>query len=103
MDGTPAARPTNTQQAQLQALYEEMRPHGLFPLWEVLHALVTPTPRSPARAHLWPYAPARDLLLRAGDLISAEQAERRVLILQPVWKVAGRPTFEPAREIPGST
>src|SRR3712207_9429849 len=83
MDGTtPAHAAANTQQAQLQALYAEMRPHGLHPLWEVLHALVTPTPRSPARAHLWPYAPARDLLLRAGDLISAEQAERRVLILE---------------------
>ena len=83
MDGTPAsAHAATTQQAQLQALYAEMRPHGLFPLWEVLHALVTPTPRSPARAHLWAYAPARDLLLRAGDLISAEQAERRVLILE---------------------
>jgi len=80
MDGTPAHG--NTQQAQLQSLYAEMRPHGLFPLWEVLHALVTPTPRSPAQAHHWPYAPARDLLLRAGDLISAEQAERRVLILE---------------------
>lgn len=84
MDGIPAnaTHAANTQQAQLQSLYAEMRPHGLHPLWEVLHALVTPTPRSPAQAHLWPYAPARDLLLRAGDLISAEQAERRVLILE---------------------
>ena len=82
MDGTPAAHAANTQQARLQALYAEMRPHGLHPLWEVLHALVTPTPRSPAKAHRWAYAPARDFLLRAGDLISAEQAERRVLILE---------------------
>ena len=82
MDGSTPAHTANTQQAQLQSLYAEMRPHGLFPLWEVLHALVTPTPRSPARAHRWAYAPARDLLLRAGDLISAEQAERRVLILE---------------------
>ena len=38
--------------------------------------------RSAARAHRWSYGPARDYLLRAGDLISAEQAERRVLILE---------------------
>ena len=83
MDGTPAsAHAANTQQAQLQSLYAEMRPQGLFPLWEVLHSLVTPIPHSPARPHRWSYAPARDLLLRAGDLISAEQAERRVLILE---------------------
>ena len=82
MDGIQTAAPPEIQQAQLQSLYAEMQPHGLFPLWEVLHALVTPTPRSPAQAHHWSYGPARDLLLRAGDLISAEQAERRVLILE---------------------
>jgi gentisate 1,2-dioxygenase len=39
-------------------------------------------PKSAAKPHLWQYGPARDYLLRAGDLISAEQAERRVLILE---------------------
>jgi gentisate 1,2-dioxygenase len=72
----------NEQRALLEALYAEMRPHSLYPLWEVLAALVTPTPRSAAEPHRWAYAPARDYLLRAGDLISAEQAERRVLILE---------------------
>lgn len=79
MDGLA---PPNDPRARLQALYAEMRPHSLFPLWEVLAALVTPAPRSAARAHRWSYGPARDYLLRAGDLISAEQAERRVLILE---------------------
>ena len=83
MDGSAsAARTPNDPQALLQALYAEMQPHSLYPLWEVLAALVTPTPRSAARAHRWSYGPARDYLLRAGDLISAEQAERRVLILE---------------------
>lgn len=84
MDGTAttAAAQPNDAKAQLQALYAEMKPHSLYPLWEVLSALVTPTPRAPAVPHLWEYAPARDYLLRAGDLISAEQAERRVLILE---------------------
>jgi gentisate 1,2-dioxygenase len=80
MDGIAAT--ANDQRAQLQALYAEMKPHSLYPLWEVLSALVTPTPRSAAQAHRWSYGPARDYLLRAGDLISAEQAERRVLILE---------------------
>ncbi len=66
----------------LQALYAEMAPRHLFPLWEVLSALVTPSPRSAARPARWRYAEARDFLLRAGGLISAEQAERRVLILE---------------------
>jgi gentisate 1,2-dioxygenase len=66
----------------LEKLYAEMAPHSLYPLWEVLSNLVVPQPRSPAKPHLWRYGPARDYLLRAGDLISAEQAERRVLILE---------------------
>lgn len=70
------------QRAQLEALYAEMRPLSLYPLWEVLAALVTPSPRSGAVAHRWDYNAARDHLLRAGGLISAEQAERRVLILE---------------------
>ncbi|NKC32316.1 gentisate 1,2-dioxygenase [Falsiroseomonas selenitidurans] len=76
MDGT------NDPKALLQGLYAEMAPQHLFPLWEVLHALVTPVPASPVRPHLWHYDTARSHLLRAGDLITAEQAERRVLILE---------------------
>ncbi|CAN5389023.1 gentisate 1,2-dioxygenase [soil metagenome] len=76
---TPLA---NTQRAQLEALYAQMAPENLTPLWEVLSALVLPQPDSPARVYRWRYDNARDYLMRAGDLISAEQAERRVLILE---------------------
>lgn len=73
---------SNDNAAQLQSLYTEMRPENLYPLWEVLGALVTPTPRAPVVPWVWDYGTARDYLLRAGDLISAEKAERRVLILE---------------------
>lgn len=73
---------SNDCQEQLQELYDEMRPQALTPLWEVLHALVLPEPRPLALAHAWSYADARAFLMRAGDLISAEKAERRVLILE---------------------
>jgi gentisate 1,2-dioxygenase len=73
---------SNDAATQLKALYAEMQPNSLYPLWEVLSALVTPHPRSPAQVHRWTYADARDYLLRAGDLISAAQAERRVLIME---------------------
>lgn len=73
---------SNEQSSQLRALYDEMRPASLTPLWEVLASLVTPQPTSPLIAHKWSYAAARDYLMRAGDLISAAQAERRVLILE---------------------
>lgn len=72
----------NDQRSQLEALYAEMAPAHLTPLWESLAQLVRPQPRSPAHVHRWTYEEARDYLMRAGDLISAEQAERRVLILE---------------------
>ena len=68
--------------AALGQLYEEMRPLSLFPLWNVLGALVTPTPTSPAQSCKWEYDQARAYLMRAGALITAERAERRVLILE---------------------
>jgi len=73
---------SNDQQSQLNALYEQMEPEGLYPLWEKLSALVLSQPNSPAKVHKWAYDKARDYLMRAGDLISAKQAERRVLILE---------------------
>lgn len=76
------AVPPNDQAAQLAQLYKAMEPSRLLPLWESLHALVLPEPKSAAQAYRWDYATAREFLLRAGDLISAEQAERRVLILE---------------------
>ena len=70
---TPAAR---------QALYSEMSPLHLTPLWEVLHALVPPQPASPCVPALWKYKDVRPFLMRAGELITAEEAVRRVLILE---------------------
>jgi gentisate 1,2-dioxygenase len=65
-----------------QQLYDRMRPQHLTPLWEVLHALVPPQPASPCVAALWRYADIRPHLMQAGELITAEEAVRRVLILE---------------------
>jgi gentisate 1,2-dioxygenase len=62
--------------------YDRLRPLGLAPLWEVLAALVTPCPRTPAIAARWRFAEIKPLLLEASELISAAEAERRVLILE---------------------
>jgi gentisate 1,2-dioxygenase len=62
--------------------YDRIGTRHMTPLWEVLGALVPPQPRSPVSAHLWRYSELRDQVLEAGKLISAEEAERRVLILE---------------------
>lgn len=69
--------------AQLrQQLYREMDPHHLTPLWEVLHALVPPQPNTPCVPAFWRYDAVRPYLMRAGEVITAEEAVRRVLILE---------------------
>lgn len=68
--------------AQRADYYGRIGGQHMTPLWEVLGALVPPSPRSPAQPHLWHYAALREQVLEAGRLISAEEAERRVLILE---------------------
>jgi len=68
--------------ATRKAFYDELHPHHLTPLWEVLHALVPPQPSSPCVAALWKYEQVRPFLMHSGELISAEEAVRRVLILE---------------------
>ncbi|MFZ9297562.1 MAG: gentisate 1,2-dioxygenase [Hylemonella sp.] len=67
---------------QRQQLYRDMSPLHLTPLWEVLHALVPPQPNSPCAPAFWAYEQVRPFLQRAGELITAEEAVRRVLILE---------------------
>ena len=62
--------------------YERIARHDLTPLWEVLGTLVPPRPATPCVPALWKYRDARPHLMEAGELISAEEAERRVLILE---------------------
>jgi gentisate 1,2-dioxygenase len=64
------------------AYYRRIGERSMTPLWEVLGSLVPPQPRSPAQPAFWRYADVRDQVMEAGRLITAEEAERRVLILE---------------------
>jgi gentisate 1,2-dioxygenase len=72
----------STQHPDRAKLYADMSPHHLTPLWEVLHALVPPQPKTPCAPALWKYDEVRPFLMRAGAAITAEEAVRRVLILE---------------------
>jgi gentisate 1,2-dioxygenase len=65
-----------------RALYEDMGRAHLTPLWESLHTLVPPQPRPDYQAALWRFEEVAPFLERAGQLISAEEAVRRVLVLE---------------------
>ncbi len=62
--------------------YERMKDQSLAPLWEVMKGLVPPAPRPSPEAHLWQYDAVRPFLMEAGRLLTAEEAERRVLVLE---------------------
>ncbi|MGJ7542528.1 gentisate 1,2-dioxygenase [Variovorax sp. LT1R16] len=68
--------------AQREAYYEELRGESLAPLWASLTRLVPPSPQPSAKPFSWSYAAVREHLLTAGTLITAEEAERRVLVLE---------------------
>lgn len=55
---------------------------GLAPLWEVMRDLAPREPAPIARPAIWRAGLLRDHALKAGELITAEKAERRVIILE---------------------
>jgi gentisate 1,2-dioxygenase len=78
---TLLAPPSNLQAARGD-FYARLAPERLAPLWEVLAGLVTPTPYAKAIPAAWSFSRIKPLLMEAGDLITAAEAERRVLILE---------------------
>ncbi len=73
---------TPEQAAEREEFYGRLTPGHMAPLWEVLKDLVPPEPKSKAAPHCWHYKDIRPLLLESGALVTAEEAERRVLILE---------------------
>jgi len=67
---------------QRKQYYQRIDAHNLTPLWEVLGALVPRSPTTPVAPALWRYAEIREHVMEAGRLITAAEAERRVLILE---------------------
>jgi gentisate 1,2-dioxygenase len=65
-----------------EQLYRDMDPLNLTPLWEVLHSLVPLEPATPCVPALWKYGEVRPFLMRAGEAITADEAVRRVLVLE---------------------
>jgi gentisate 1,2-dioxygenase len=65
-----------------RAFYERLQAFGAAPLWEVLGTLIPSEPRPQTQPVLWKYDALRPLLIEAGRLLTAQEAERRVLILE---------------------
>ncbi|MDX0312528.1 gentisate 1,2-dioxygenase [Sinorhizobium meliloti] len=74
---------------------ERLEDAGVSPLWDVMAKLVTDEPKPEEQTVGWSYEAVRPLLIEAGAVVSAEQAERRVLIL-------GNPGLPEARRVTNS-
>jgi gentisate 1,2-dioxygenase len=74
----PAIEP----RAEREAFYRRIAEASMTPLWEVMSALVPERPESPCVPAIWRYEQVRPWLLESGQLITAREAVRRVLIME---------------------
>jgi gentisate 1,2-dioxygenase len=77
----------------MDTLRADLAAGHLQPLWDIMRRLAA---KEPARGGVpihWPWRQLREHAMRAGELITAEQAERRVLVLEnPAFPGEGRAT-----------
>jgi gentisate 1,2-dioxygenase len=68
--------------AEREEFYGRLDQHDTAPLWAAMARLVTPQPCPAYVPYVWRYDKMRPLLMEAGRLITAKEAERRVLVLE---------------------
>jgi gentisate 1,2-dioxygenase len=74
--------PKHNIEAMREAFYERIAKKDMAPLWKAMRSLVTNEPKSRCQPHVWHYGDVKTLVMESGGLITAEEAERRVLILE---------------------
>src|SRR6204780_2700365 len=65
-----------------QEFYGRAETQNRAPVWRVLGALVTDEPVTPVKATMWKYGEVRPYLMEACKIITAAEAERRVMMLE---------------------
>lgn len=73
--------PHKTQSPETAAYLSTLPCKDVAPLWTVMSSMVPPAPNPKATVASWKYDEIRPLLLEAGRLVAADEAERRVLML----------------------
>ena len=74
-----AAEVTAVLRAAREDFYRDLPGYQLGALWNVLSDALTPEPRSRSVPYHWKWADVRPRVLLAGELVTAAEAERRVL------------------------
>ncbi|MGH7907210.1 MAG: gentisate 1,2-dioxygenase [Candidatus Binataceae bacterium] len=76
MHSEPAKTP------EREAFYQKIAAKSMAPLWELLKGIQASEPNAPEVPAIWRYAEVRPMLMEAGALITAREADRRVLVLR---------------------
>ncbi|WP_322060142.1 cupin domain-containing protein [Paraburkholderia sp. J63] len=82
MSAQPEAHLHRNPADNAAAYREQLAALNVAPLWDVLKGLVPNEPRPKATPHTWRWTEMRDRLIESGSVVSAEEAERRVLMLE---------------------
>src|SRR5882757_3739364 len=77
----------------LDAFREELAADHLQPLWDIMRRLAANEPANGGIPIHWSWSDLRSHVMRAGELVTAQEAERRVLVLEnPAFPGEGRIT-----------
>ena len=92
--------PKHNIDAVREEYYQRIAKRDMAPLWKVMNSVVTKEPVTRCAPVVWHYNDVKSLVVESGGLITAEEAKRRVLILEnPAMHGESRP---PTRCLPVS-
>jgi gentisate 1,2-dioxygenase len=80
-DPKPADSKHNVTGAR-QAYYDRISKYSMAPLWEKLRQLVGNEPKTQCAPAIWRFKDVKGMVMESADLITAKEAERRVLVLE---------------------
>ena len=74
--------PKHNIEAVRESYYDRIAKHDMAPLWKVMNSVVTKEPVTRCQPVVWHFDDVKSLVMESGGLITAEEAKRRVLILE---------------------
>src|SRR3979409_2019330 len=77
-----APGPKHNIDAMREEYYQRIAKHDMTPLWKVMASVVTKEPVTRAAPVIWHFDDIKRLVMESGGRITAEEANRRVLILE---------------------
>src|ERR1700689_4276812 len=90
---TTKPSPKHNIEAMREAFYDRIAKKDMAPLWKVMKSVVTKEPVTRCAPVIWHYQDVKSLVMESGGLISAEEAQRRVLVLEnPAMRGESRAT-----------